>query len=280
MPKVTTLPHARTLTLPLARGASVQLTPFRGSPQVAVALVGPHGGDAGGMILGAGSARLLGTWLVRLADGSLAQLGAAADPPAEPTEEAVGRLPDPAADLDAALLSFARLAVPVFADWCSIDVADEAARPIRRLAIVCADTSKRSAARVLAGYPHDPELPHPRSEVWRTGQPEVAPDVGAARLASAARSEEHLAVLRAVACKSSLAVPIMDRARVLGVMTFAFAESSRRYGERDVPFALTLARCAGIAAANARAYGEARQALRERPAAATAGRRPGRSAGR
>jgi GAF domain-containing protein len=86
-----------------------------------------------------------------------------------------------------------------------------------------------------------------------------------------ARSREHLAVLRALACRSSITVPLMTGGRVHGVMTFALCESRRWYGDDDLPVALAIARCAAIAAENARLYRHAHATLRS-----AVGRSPGR----
>src|SRR5262249_16193948 len=65
MAKVVSLHETDSLTLPRTGGAVLRVTPFRETPRVAITLVGPEGGDEGGVILSAKRARLLGTWLVR-----------------------------------------------------------------------------------------------------------------------------------------------------------------------------------------------------------------------
>jgi hypothetical protein len=195
----------------------------------------------------------------------IADVGSAVPGPEELTGEAAANEPTTvltaSLDPDATLVDFARLTVPVFADWCTVDVAAGDGLP-RRLAVLHADTSKRRAAETLARYPHDPRMEHPRSDVWRSGRPNLAPEVPDARLVAAARSEEHLAVLRALGCRSSLAVPLTTEAGVFGVITFALAESRREYCEADLPLGLTLARCAAFAAEKARLYHQAQEALR------------------
>jgi hypothetical protein len=260
MPKVTSLPGRSTLTLPVARGATVRLTPLKDSPELLFELRGPNGGDLGGLILNADNARLVAEGLTRLAEGcgsaAVGELRAG-----DGWQQSGG--PRPCLEPDATLAMFARLAVPVFADWCTVDLADGVGLP-RRLSVIHADTSKRKAAETLARYPHDPRLAHPRSVVWERGVPDVAPDVPDARVVAAARSAEHLAALRSLGCRSSLAVPIMAGGRVRGVITFALAESGRRYTEADLPMAVMLARCAALAAENARLYGDVHEALRPR----------------
>jgi GAF domain-containing protein len=263
MSKVTRLPGHRTVTLPVARGTSVRLTPLGGAPRVLLELRGPLGGDRGAFVVDAEHARLMAEGLARAADG--------ADPPSagELVEGGGWRAcggARPCLRPEATLVAFARLAVPVFADWCSVDVADGDGPP-RRLAIIHADTSKRKAAETLARHPHDPRLPHPRSTVWAAGEPDLAPDVSDSRLAAAACDAEHLAVLRALAPRSSLAVPLLTNGQVRGVITFALAESRRRYTEVDLPLGVMLAGCAALAAENARLYCEVERALRTRTGA-------------
>ena len=68
MANVSRLHHGDSLSMPLADGATLRVTPFRESPRVAIAFYGPGGGDAGGAVLTAKRARLLASWLLRLAD--------------------------------------------------------------------------------------------------------------------------------------------------------------------------------------------------------------------
>jgi hypothetical protein len=77
MGKLVSLHEATALTLPLSDGACLRVTPFRESARVAVSIHGPGGGDAGGVLLGLDRARLLASWLLRIADGAEAP-GAAA----------------------------------------------------------------------------------------------------------------------------------------------------------------------------------------------------------
>jgi hypothetical protein len=66
--KVVPLHQSDSLAMPLAEGCVLRVTPFHESPRVALTIHGPAGGDRGGVILHAERARLLASWLVRLAD--------------------------------------------------------------------------------------------------------------------------------------------------------------------------------------------------------------------
>jgi hypothetical protein len=70
MGKVVPLHEVDSLVMPLAEGASLRVTRFLESPRVAISVHGPGGGDAGGVILHADRARLLASWLLRMANES------------------------------------------------------------------------------------------------------------------------------------------------------------------------------------------------------------------
>jgi serine phosphatase RsbU (regulator of sigma subunit) len=53
-----------------------------------------------------------------------------------------------------------------------------------------------------------------------------------------------------------MVVPVITCGKALGAMTFVFGESGRRYGERDLAFAMQLAGRAATAIENARLYTE------------------------
>jgi len=70
MSKIVPLHQVDSLVMPLADGATLRVTRFLESPRVAVTLYGPEGGDVGGVILQSNRARLLASWLERMADES------------------------------------------------------------------------------------------------------------------------------------------------------------------------------------------------------------------
>ena len=157
--------------------------------------------------------------------------------------------------------ALARLVVPFLADWCSVDVLD-ADGTVRRLALVHADPAQAELLREAAVYPPDPDGRHPRTRVLRTGRSVLIPEVPDDGLAEIAGSSEHLRVLRAIGYRSAMIVALMARGQTLGALTFATAESGRRYDAGDLAFAEELARRAAIAVDNARLYHEAQEASR------------------
>jgi PAS domain S-box-containing protein len=153
------------------------------------------------------------------------------------------------------LSRLARLLVPRIADWCSIDVVEEDG------AVVTVETTHVNPAQATLArelrdrYPARPEESVVHT-VLETGEPVLISDVSDEMLSVGARDGEHLALLRRLALRSVIVLPLIARTRVLGAMVIATAESGRRYGEEDVTRALEIAHRAAVAIDNARLYGE------------------------
>jgi GAF domain-containing protein len=118
-------------------------------------------------------------------------------------------------------------------------------------------------------YPPDPEAPYGVPNVLRTGEPELVPEIPESVLDEAARDGEHREILRRLALKSHMVVPLVARGRMLGAISFVAAESGRRYGPTDLEVAEDLARRAALAIDNAQLYGEAQEEIAERKRAET-----------
>jgi PAS domain S-box-containing protein len=166
-------------------------------------------------------------------------------------------------DYETTLAAVPRMAVPHVADWCVVDMLEPDGKT-RRLAVAHRDPEKIELGWNLAKrYP--PSLGDPRVplRVLRTGCTELVTEIDDAILSASAVDAEHLAMLRLQACTSSISAPLAPRGRTLGVITFAMAESGRRYSKADLPLVEDLARRAALAVDNARLYREAQQAREE-----------------
>ena len=167
-------------------------------------------------------------------------------------------------DYESTLQKVASLAVPRFGDWCAVDVVDGGGE-LRRLAVAHVDPRKvRLAHELAARYPPRPDAPAGAARVVRTGEPEMAEDIPDSLLATMAQDAEHLRLLRELGLRSYLCAPLKVRGRVLGVLSFASAESGRRYGAADLALAHELASRAAVAVENARLYQELREADRRK----------------
>ena len=165
-------------------------------------------------------------------------------------------------DYERTLKVVARLAVPVIADWCAVDVVDDNGN-LQRLAVAHVDPEKIELAhRLEQQYPADPNAPGGVHEVLRTGMPSFVPRISPDALDGAARDEEHRRILRALRLTSFMCVPLLAQGKTLGTITFVSAESGREYTETDLRLARELAVRASLAIENARAYARAHEASR------------------
>lgn len=167
-------------------------------------------------------------------------------------------------DYEATLASVAQLVVPQLADWCTVDVVEEDGS-LHRLAVEHIDETK--VAQVLElqrRYPPDPDSSRGVPQVLRTGRAELIAEIADDLVEFAARSAEHLQILRELRLKSVMIVPLRVRERTLGAISFVSAELGRRYGPADLELAEDLARRAAVAVENARLYRETQAAVRIR----------------
>lgn len=162
-------------------------------------------------------------------------------------------------DYEQTLRKVAELAVPHVADWCSVElIADDPSEPVS-VGLAHVDPQKVSLVRELRRrYPTDPEAPV--GKVLGTGRSAVYEEVTDALLQAVAKDAEHLDLLRSLCIRSAMLVPIKNGGSTLGAISFAAAESERRYGPTDLALAEELARRAAIAIENARVLARARAA--------------------
>jgi PAS domain S-box-containing protein len=166
------------------------------------------------------------------------------------------------ADFDGTLKGIAQIALPSFADWAEVTVLDASQR-IRRVAALHWDPERtRFAEELERRYPAGDESTARRAV--RSGQPILVPDVNEQVLREAARSSEHLELIRGLRLRSYLCVPMRSKERVLGAIAFATSESGRAFTEFDLEVAEELARRAAIALENARLVRELKEADRRK----------------
>jgi len=161
-------------------------------------------------------------------------------------------------------------AVPQLADWCVVDVLDEdqdyTSQP-KRLAVAHIDPAKIQLAQELEKEtPYDPHAPQGLGAVLRTGNPELIEDIPPALLeaAMAGRSDEYRELIKALQLRSYICVPMRSQGRILGALTFVYAESGRHYDQEDLRLAEEVASRAAMAIENARLYQRAQASIRER----------------
>jgi PAS domain S-box-containing protein len=163
-------------------------------------------------------------------------------------------------DYEQTLQSVAQLAVPYFADWCSVDLLNDDGS-INRVAVAHSEPEKVQFGWELAQrFPRHLDDGYGISEVMKTGQSQIVIEITDDQLVAAVSNPDYLEILRSVGLKSCIIAPLQARGRVLGSISFVFAESDRHYSSTDLALAEDLARQAAIAIDNARLHHATQQA--------------------
>jgi serine phosphatase RsbU (regulator of sigma subunit) len=140
------------------------------------------------------------------------------------------------------------------ADWCSIAIVGLDGTSIERVAVAHVDPEKEARAQELrTSHPHDADARTGVPAVIRSGEPQLVPEVDVEMLRRTSHGDGYDDLLLDLGFTSAMVVPLSARGRTLGAITFA-SGPSRTYGEDDLRIALDLARRAGLALDNARAY--------------------------
>jgi len=163
-------------------------------------------------------------------------------------------------DYEETLKQIAKISVPQFADWCSVDILNEDGS-IRRLPIAHTDPSKAELARKLQEYAIDYKGASAITKVLQTGQSELISEVSDSLLVASTQNQEHLELARQLGMKSLMIVPLIAQGRVLGTITFVSTESDRRYDRTDLTLATDISHRAALAVENARLYRDIHKAL-------------------
>jgi signal transduction histidine kinase len=157
-------------------------------------------------------------------------------------------------EYQATLANVAELLVPFFADWCAVNVVDEA-RAVRRLALKHRDPEKENVALELQRvFPAKNNVAVRLA--LRTRKPVFMAEVTNSLLARHISSAGELAVLQSLDLKSLICVPLVARGRTLGALVLATSDSSRSYTHEDVDFAQELTGRIALAVDNARLFAE------------------------
>ena len=155
-------------------------------------------------------------------------------------------------DYEQTVRSVAEMAVPTFADWCSVDLAAPDGS-LERLVIAHVDPAKVALAREMRErYPPNPDAPQGAYAVMRSGQSELVEDVRP--LLQQVPDPELRRIAEDLELRSYIAVPMVAGGETLGVITFVGAESGRQYTPDDLHLAESLAARAASAVQNAQLF--------------------------
>jgi signal transduction histidine kinase len=170
-------------------------------------------------------------------------------------------------DYERTLPRLVRLAVPVLGDLCAVDLLDDHA-VLRRVACAHVDRAREALVHEIGARPAaDPAAERGVAAVMRTRRPVLVAHATEATLREAAQDAAELALLRQLAPKSWIVVPLVAHERVLGALSLAVTESARRYGQVDLAYATIVASHAAAVIEGTRLYREAEAARRAAEAA-------------
>ena len=156
-------------------------------------------------------------------------------------------------DLEKTLAGLASITIPLFADWCQIDLAATGGG-IRTVVVAHRDPAKHEIAQALVGRIHlNPAAERAVPYTMRTGRIDLIEDVQA--IASTAVGDAaECALYQALGLGSAVCVPIVAEGKTLGVIAVNYGDSARQYTPDDVPVLDELGRRAGIAVQRANEF--------------------------
>ncbi len=165
-------------------------------------------------------------------------------------------------DLQATLSRLLRIIVPDFGDWAAIDLFDEDDR-LKTVAAIHADPEKsRLAKRLVGRYTHDPRFEPVIAEALRRGRPMIIGEVNVELLKKAA-APKLFPVIRAMAPRSGVTIPLRARGRTIGSLVAYWSERPRRYSDADLPLFEELTNRAAVSIDHARLYEREREIAAE-----------------
>ena len=192
----------------------------------------------------------------------------------------VGALLGAALAEERTLPRLARLAVPEFGDLCAIDLVQDDGT-LARVAGTHVDAAKEAlVTEIRARHGFNPASPAGVPAAVRARRPVLVARATDTDLMTEAQNADQLRILQRLGLRSWMIVPLIGRERVLGAITFAITESSRRYDRTDLALAEVVARQAAVAIESARLRQDAeaaRSAAERRTASRTSSSPPCRT---
>ncbi len=158
----------------------------------------------------------------------------------------------------------AKLPVPLFADWCIVDLCDPAGRVLKSTVAHSHPEKKTILRRLKKRLPNTFQSASLVADVLRQGKARLVADaVNPFEYAEPQSAEDRELLLR-LDPQSVICVPLVAHHRTFGAITFVLSGPARQYCDADLTVAEDFARRASIALENARLYEEAKEADRRK----------------
>lgn len=167
-------------------------------------------------------------------------------------------------DFQARIERLIHLVVPRLADWCSVNLR-EADGSLNLVAMTHRVPEKMElAAEWARRFPISPKATFGTPQVIRTGKSEFVPQVPTGLPGDIEqRTAAEVDLVRRLAIKSYMIVPLAVGEQVLGAMTFVRTEAQKAFTEEDLAAAEEIARRAAVAFENAELYHQEQRARHE-----------------
>lgn len=147
----------------------------------------------------------------------------------------------------------AELAVPLLADYCTVDLL-EPDGSVSSVALAHSDPTRLPLVEEARSLQHvSTDAPSGPGKVIREGTSELA-EITPEMLEAANATEQQIRLVKGLALRSYLSVPLMGRHGPIGALTLVMAQSGRNLGPRELGLAVELGQRAGIALENAQLY--------------------------
>jgi PAS domain S-box-containing protein len=163
----------------------------------------------------------------------------------------------------------AKIPVPLFADWCVVDLcsphSEVGARSVLKWAVAHADPEQKTILRRIKK--RLPAAFSPSSlvgGVLRSGKSRLVTDAVNPFEYAEPLTPEDRDLLCGLDCQSMICVPLVTHRVTFGAITFVLSGTSRKYREDDLTAAEDFTQRASIAIENARLYEEAKEADRRK----------------
>lgn len=167
-------------------------------------------------------------------------------------------------DYTRTLHNLAHMVVPEVADWCSVDVFDEAGE-LKQLALTHKDPSAVAWVKQLqkqqaeSRYSEESAL----GKVLASGQSEYYPIITSGDSANATSSTEEKEIIEKLKISSVIIAPLIVREKTVGAVTFISTEQKHHYTKSDLAMFEDLAKRISLTMTNAHFIEETRRQVVE-----------------
>jgi signal transduction histidine kinase/response regulator RpfG family c-di-GMP phosphodiesterase len=167
-------------------------------------------------------------------------------------------------DYEETFRNLAALVVPRIADFCMVLAVDEEDGAMRRVAVAHRDPSEEPTMQRLADvFPSSRAAQRGGEHVLKTGKSELVCDLHNGELRKVFEEKADRELIRSLAAKSFIAVPLRAHERVLGAIVMLNTTEGRICGSDELALAEELAHRAALALENAHLYQSAQKARAE-----------------